>query len=76
MSTRRWPWIAWAGALVAVVLGLAWQVAYTNGIRDCADTDLLILCAGPLDPWVLSVLVSIAMVLIVIGAWARLSRGR
>lgn len=70
---RRLAWIAWAMTLAAVVGGLAWQVAYANGIRECTDTDLLILCAGPLDSWVLPVSVGIGMVLIVAGARAKVS---
>lgn len=62
--------------LAVVVIGLAWQVAYANGIRECADTDLLLLCAGPLDPWVLPVTVGIAMALIAVGGLAILGRGR
>lgn len=58
----------WAASAVLLIIALGWQVLYELGIRGCVkDSEgLLMLCAGPLDAWVLPVtLVLVALLLMV-----------
>jgi hypothetical protein len=71
MSTAQRAGILWmlAAALAAAALG--WQVLYELGIRECHrdSADLLVLCAGPLDGWVLPMTLTAALILLAIGIW-------
>lgn len=63
--------IGWAIAAVLVTIALGWQALYELDIRQCLrdSRNLLVLCMGPLDPWVLPLTVVGALVLAGIGLW-------
>lgn len=71
---RRVAWVGWAGVLAVIVLSLGWQVADANQRAACLVNDKLILCAGPLDPWVLPASVVAGLALIITGAVSILVR--
>lgn len=58
-------------ALIGAALG--WQVLDELDIRECRRIrdagDLLMLCGGGLDPWVLPLTLFAAIVLVGIGVW-------
>ena len=64
------PW-KWAIGVALVAISLGWQALYELGIRQCVrdSADLLLLCAGPLDAWVLPLTAVVALLLVGIGIW-------
>jgi hypothetical protein len=67
--------IVWVAAVTLIVAALAWQTLYELGIRECVrdSVNLLSLCAGPLDAWVLPLSLAAGLVLLMIGVWRLLS---
>ena len=65
----RAVWVGWTVALVAVLLGLGFQVSYADEVRRCQSGDLLALCAGPLANWLMPVSVAVGVALVLVGAW-------
>jgi len=74
--TRAGLW--WATSVVLVIIALAWQVLYELGIRECikdlGQPQLLRLCAGPLDAWVLPVTLGVAVLLLMVRLLPRRDR--
>ena len=64
----RVGWFAWAVGLVAVLIGLGWQVRYAGEILECMSGDRLVLCSGPMADWLMPVTVVLGLVLVVVGA--------
>ncbi|MDH4335178.1 MAG: hypothetical protein OEW24_07980 [Chloroflexota bacterium] len=68
--------LIWAASAVLVIIALGWQVLYELGIRACVkDSEgLLMLCAGPLDGWVLPVTLVVAVLLLMVRLLPRRDR--
>ena len=64
----RIGWFAWAVALVAVLIGLGWQVWYAGEILACMSDDRLVLCIGPMADWLMPVTVAVGLALVAVGA--------
>lgn len=61
--------LLWAVGVVVVAGALAWQALYELEMRACGENadGLMILCAGPLDAWVLPLTLIGALVLLIAG---------
>jgi hypothetical protein len=57
--------------MVLAGVALGWQALYELGIRECRRNpgDLLVLCSGSLDTWVLPLTLTGALILVGIGIW-------
>jgi hypothetical protein len=63
--------LRWAAGAVLAGVALGWQALYELGVRACRrdSADLLALCSGPLDTWVLPLTLAVALMLVAIGVW-------
>lgn len=63
--------IVWSAGAALAGAALGWQALYELGIRQCVrdSTDLLALCSGPLDGWVLPVSLIGLLMLVDVGIW-------
>ena len=67
MRLMPWSWVI--GVMLAVALG--WQALNELGVRQCHrdSADLLALCGGRLDAWVLPSTLLAALALVAMGIW-------
>jgi hypothetical protein len=63
--------LSWSLGVVLVGMVLGWQVLNEVGVGQCFrdSTDLLMLCGGRLDPWVLPLTLAAALLLVALGIW-------
>jgi hypothetical protein len=63
--------LRWAAGVVLAGVALGWQALYELGVRGCRRdfADLLALCDGPLDAWVLPLTMTAALILVAVGIW-------
>lgn len=59
-------WVPWGVAAVVVLIAAALQVRHALDAAACQSQDLLMLCSGPLDRWVLPATVLAAGALVVL----------
>jgi len=64
------PW-SWVIGVVLAGLALGWQARNELGVRQCIrdSVDLLALCGGRLDAWVLPATLLTALALVAMGIW-------
>jgi len=65
--------LRWTAGVVLAGVALGWQALDELGIRECRRIrdagDLLMLCGGGLDAWVLPVTLTTALTLVALGIW-------
>jgi len=62
-------WIGWGVALALVLIALGLQVNYARDIWQCSQSDLLVLCSGPLADWLMPATVALGLILVGAGTW-------
>ena len=75
-SRTRLTWLTWAVCLGVVLLGLGLQVRYAEEALACASGDALVLCSGPLAPWLMPMTVLVGLALVALAAWRLMATPR
>lgn len=55
--------------MILVGIALGWQMLYDAEIRHCRLSPKLVLCAGPLDGWVMPLTLVAGTLLLLMGVW-------